>query len=278
VGVIAVGAHRIAHRIHLKWFSNTVHSEHLAQPVEAFVTTLILILGAFVSRWVLGDVGVVFPQWVELQVAGWITLTDSIWTLVTVITLVRLLQFVGLDGRGVLALTILPLMVMGSAQNLEAYLFDKALPHILASGFLFFDTGILPLAIAQLLFGKQPQHRQAAKLGLVPALFNLPETVLTGFPVIFNGALLIPFVLTGITGVTLAYTAMSFYWVNKPLIALSALVPSPLGVFASTLDWRALVLYGLILVINVLIYWPFIVRQESQAQASDIPSDAHGLN
>lgn len=278
VGVIAVGAHRIAHRFHLKWFSNTMHSEHLAQPVEAFVTTLILILGAFVSRWVLGDVGIVFPQWVELQVAGWITLTDSIWTLVTVITLVRLLQFVGLDGRGILALTLLPLMVMASAQNLEAFLFDKALPHILASGFLFFDTGVLPLVIAQLVFGKHPQRRNAAKLGLVPALFNLPETVLTGFPVIFNGALLIPFVLTGVTGVTLAYTAMSFYWVNKPLIALSALVPSPLGVFASTLDWRALVLYGLILIVNTLIYWPFIIRLERQAQASEIHSDANVLN
>jgi PTS system cellobiose-specific IIC component len=278
VGVVAVGAHRLAHRIHLKWFSTTRHSEHLAQPLEAFATTVILILGAFVSRWLLGDAGIVFPHWVEGQVAGWLTLTESIWTLVTVIALVRLFQFIGLDGRGLLALTLLPIMVMASAQNLEAYLYDKALPHILASGFLFFDTGVLPLIIAQLLFGKHPQRRTAAKLGLLPALFNLPETTLTGIPVVFNGTLLLPFMFTGITGITLAYSAMSFFWVNKPLIALSALVPSPLGVVASTLDWRALVLYMFILLINVLIYWPFIVRMERQTQASEVQSDANVLN
>jgi PTS system cellobiose-specific IIC component len=80
------------------------------------------------------------------------------------------------------------------------------------------------------------------------------------------------------TGVTIAYTAMTLFWVNKPLVALSALVPSPLGVFASTLDWRAIVLYLLILGINVLIYWPFILRMNRQSQASAQASDANVLN
>ena len=278
VGVIAVSAHRLAHRLHQRWFSTAQHSEHVAQPLEAFITTLVLVLGAVATRWMLGDVGIVFPQWVQLQLAGWITLTESIWTVVIVITLVRLLQFVGLDGRGFLALTLLPMMVLASAQNLDAYLYDKALPHILATGFLFFDTGVLPLVLAVMIFGKEMSRRNAAKLSLLPALFNLPETALVGLPVVFNGILLIPFVLTGIMGMTLAYTAMTFFWVSKPLVALSALVPSPLGVIASTLDWRALVLYALILGINVLIYWPFIRRLERRSQASSLQADANVLN
>lgn len=278
VGVVTVWAHRLAHRAHVVWFHKVPHSDHLAQPLEAFVTTLVLILGAVAVRWLLGDLGIVFPLWVQQQLAGWLSLTESIWTVVTVIIVVRLLQFVGLDGRGLLAVTLLPMMVMASAQNLDAYLYDKALPHILATGFLFFDTGVLPLVIALWIFGKQQDHRNAAKLSALPALFNLPETALTGIPLVFNGVLLIPFVLTGITGITLAYTAMTFFWVNKPLVALSALVPSPLGVLATTLDWRAVVLYGVIVLINVLIYWPFIHRLNRRTQASQLQADANVLN
>ena len=278
VGLITISAHRLAHAVRIRWASTSSMDEHLAQPLEAALTTLGLVVLAILSRWVLGDIGIVAPQWISTQLAGVLSLTESIWTVVLVITLARLLQFIGLDSRGFLSLTLLPMMVIASAQNLDAYLYDKALPHILATGFLFFDTGVLPLVIALGVFGKQPHHRQAAKLSALPALFNLPETALTGIPLVFNGALLIPFMLTGITGVTLTYTAMTLYWVNKPLIALSALIPSPIGVFASTLDWRALVLYAGILAINVLMYWPFVVRLERQTQASALQADANVVN
>jgi cellobiose PTS system EIIC component len=278
VGYVTVGIHRLAQVLRVKLMSNARLDDHLAQPLEAMLTTLTLVILAILSRWALGDIGIVFPQWITSQMAGVLTMTESIWTVVFVITLARLLQFIGLDSRGFLSLTLLPMMVIASAQNLDAYLYDKALPHILATGFLFFDTGVLPLVIALGVFGKMPHHRHAAKLSVLPALFNLPETALTGIPLVFNGILLIPFILTGITGVTLAYTAMTFFWVNKPLIALSALVPSPIGVFASTLDWRSVVLYVGILMINVLIYWPFVVRLERQSQASALQADANVLN
>jgi cellobiose PTS system EIIC component len=278
VGYVTVGMHRLAQVLRVKLMSNARLDDHLAQPLEAMLTTLTLVILAILSRWALGDIGIVFPQWITSQMAGVLTMTESIWTVVLVITLARLLQFIGLDSRGFLSLTLLPMMVIASAQNLDAYLYDKALPHILATGFLFFDTGVLPLVIALGVFGKMPHHRHAAKLSALPALFNLPETALTGIPLVFNGILLIPFILTGITGVTLAYTAMTFFWVNKPLIALSALVPSPIGVFASTLDWRSVVLYVGILMINVLIYWPFVVRLERQSQASALQADANVLN
>jgi PTS system cellobiose-specific IIC component len=278
VGYMTFGAHRLAQSIRIKLTAHSSLDEPLAQPLEALITTLVLVVLAIVSRWILGDAGIVFPHWIQTQLAGILSVNESIWTVVIVITLARLLQFIGLDARGFLSLTLLPMMVMGSAQNLDAYLYDKALPHIVATGFLFFDTGVLPLVIALGVFGKLPQHRRAAKLSVVPAIFNLPETALTGIPLVFNGVLLIPFIVTGITGITLAYTAMTFYWVNKPLVALSALVPSPLGVFATTLDWRALVLYAGIVLINVLIYWPFIVRLENQRQASALQADANVLN
>lgn len=278
VGLITISVHRLAQAIRLKWASTSSLDEHVVQPLEAVLTTVSLVILAILSRWALGDVGIVFPQWISTQLAGVLSLTASIWTVVFVITVARLLQFIGLDSRGFLSLTLLPMMVIASAQNLDAYLYDKALPNILATGFLFFDTGVLPLVIALGVFGKNPKHRSAAKLSALPALFNLPETALTGIPLIFNGALLLPYILTGITGITLTYTAMTLYWVNKPLIALSALVPSPIGVLASTLDWRALVVYAGILGINVLIYWPFVVRLERQTQASALQTDANVVN
>jgi PTS system cellobiose-specific IIC component len=278
VGILTVGAHRLAHQLRIKVRVNASLSESLMQPLEAVMTTVVLVILAILSRWILGDAGLVFPQWLSQQLAGLLTLSASIWTVVLVILVARCLQFVGLDAQGWISLTLLPILVVGSAQNLDAFLYDKALPNILATGFLFFDTGVLPLLIALWVFGKDPDHRRAAKLGIVPAVFNLPETALVGLPLVFNGALLIPFLVTGITGVTISYTAMTLFWVNKPLMALSALVPSPLGVFASTLDWRALVLYSAILGLNVLIYWPFIRRMNRQSQASTPSSDANVLN
>lgn len=278
VGIVTVSAHRWAHQLRSKLRVNAPLNESLMQPLEAVTTTVVLVILAIGSRWILGNAGLVFPQWVSQQLAGLVTMGASIWTVVLVILVARCLQFIGLDAQGWISLTLLPILVVGSAQNLDAFLYDKALPNILATGFLFFDTGVLPLMIALWAFGKDPNHRRAAKLGIVPAVFNLPETALVGIPLVFNGALVIPFIVTGMTGVTIAYTAMTLFWVNKPLVALSALVPSPLGVFASTLDWRAIVLYLLILGINVLIYWPFILRMNRQSQASTQSSDANVLN
>jgi PTS system cellobiose-specific IIC component len=51
---------------------------------------------------------------------------------------------------------------------------------------------------------------------------------------------------------------MSWGIVGKTFAVFSWQMPAPIGAFLSTLDWRALVLVFVLIVLNGIIYYPFL--------------------
>ena len=58
----------------------------------------------------------------------------------------------------------------------------------------------LALLIATFIWGRWRPSREVAKLGILPALFNINEPVIYGYPIVFNIPLMVPFVLNTIIG------------------------------------------------------------------------------
>lgn len=266
LGIVVVEFNRISVRVLDKLKARSKNPQRLSLPIESTLSSLIIIMFALITRYFLQQSDVLFPDLIFNALTPLLKSSNTIWFVLIVIFLSKLLWFIGINGNTLILMSLTPMMVMFSASNLFAYQNDQALPYIFATGFLFFEFGVLPLATAILLFSKNKAHKSSAKLGLIPALFNFQETVVAGLPLTFNGLYLIPFILSSVVSLSGAYLAMVNFWVNKPLFVFSEALPGFLGAFLSTVDWKALVLWIALYVVCTLIYWPFI-RYSNQLEA-----------
>ena len=62
---------------------------------------------------------------------------------------------------------------------------------------------------------KSQQLKVLGKAAILPGLFNINEPVIFGAPIVYNPYLIIPFIVTPLINVTIAYFATSFGFVAK---------------------------------------------------------------
>ena len=121
----------------------------------------------------------------------------------------------------------------------------------------------LALLIATFIWGKWRPSREVAKLGILPAIFNINEPVIYGYPIVFNIPLMVPFVLNTIIGILVGYFATVIGLVNPTCIQVPWTTPIIASGFLSTGgDWRAAVLQVVLLALFVIIYLPFMKASE----------------
>lgn len=265
LGIFVVECHRFSLFVFEKIKTKLKPKEGISIPIESTLISFLIILLALIGRYFLVKNELLLPDLIFNALVPWLKSSNSLWFVLGVIVLSKLLWFIGINGNSLISLSLFPMMVMFNAENLIAFQHDKALPYLFTTGFLFFELGILPLATAILLFSKNKTQRNHAKLGFLPAVFNFQETMIAGLPLTFNGLYLIPFILSSIVTLGIATLAMSMFWVNKPLFVLSPTLPGFLGSFLSTVDWRALVLWFVCYILATLTYWPFIKISNKQS-------------
>ena len=165
-----------------------------------------------------------------------------------------------------------PVLLINMNKNMAAYAASQHIPYIINN--VFRDTfGMLGgtgsticLLIATLLFSKSRASRDITKLSFVPSLFNINEPVIFGYPIVFNFALIIPFVLMPGLGISIAYFFTAIGWMNRVVVMVPWTTPPLLNSYLATGgDWRAPVIQGFTLILGVLIYWPFLKISERVA-------------
>lgn len=67
---------------------------------------------------------------------------------------------------------------------------------------------------------------------------------------------------------------MSWGIVGKTFAVFSWQMPAPIGAFLSTMDWRAVVLVFVLILLNGLMYYPFLKVYEKNLVALEADSDA----
>ena len=122
----------------------------------------------------------------------------------------------------------------------------------------------LALLIATFIWGKWKPSREIAKLGILPAIFNINEPVIYGYPIVFNIPLMVPFVLNTIIGILVGYFATVMGLVNPTCIQVPWTTPIiASGLLSTGMDWRAAVLQVILLAIFVVVYLPFMKASEA---------------
>ena len=138
-------------------------------------------------------------------------------------------------------------------------------------------TFVLPFL---LLRARTTSLRAIAKVGLVPALFNINEPLIFGVPVVMNAVLAIPFILAPTVALTLTVLATHFGLVPVPSLVVPWTLPGPAGAFLATHgSWQAALLSCINIALAALIYWPFVhaldrkmVEQETPVEAESAPA------
>lgn len=172
-----------------------------------------------------------------------------------------------------------PIWLANLTENAAAHKAGQELPHIFTS--VFMDNFVfiggsgatigLVLALAWLA-RRQKASKQAKVLSpitLLPALFNINEPTMFGLPVVLNILTVIPFVLAPALNLVVAYVAFATGIVPGTYADPGWTMPPIISGFLATGSWQASILQALLIVLDILLYLPFVMSVERRWQASE---------
>jgi PTS system cellobiose-specific IIC component len=253
-------------------------SDHAPEAaIRAFegLTPTVMTLGLLFV--VTGVLGVDLHAGMSRLVGPMIHAGDSFTAIVVIVLIDSLLWLIGVHPVAVLALAK-PVWLEMYRRNADAVASGLAPPHIgTKETFLWFiwigGSGLtLPLA-ALLWRARSQQLRSVARVGLVPAIFNINDAYLFGVPIVLSGALAVPFVLAPLAAAVSTVVALKSGWVTPPFRDILWTLPGPVGAVLSTNDWRAAVLCCFNLLMAAAIYYPFVRRYDRRLAARELETD-----
>ena len=189
------------------------------------------------------------------------------WAVVFIYTLANLLFCVGIHQSTISGATVEPILTMLIVDNMATYAAGGTIPadhymnmQIINSFALMGGSGCtFMLLLDTFLFSKSKTSKTVAKMAILPGLFNINEPVIYGYPIVYNIALMIPFVvipdlfIIGTYGLTCA-------GIISPCIAQVPWTTPPVlsALLATGFDWRAAVWQVVEILLGMAIYLPFM--------------------
>jgi len=157
----------------------------------------------------------------------------------------------------------------GLSLNAAAHAAGETLPRIFTTPFWVYFVAIggcgSCLALAFLLVrSKSKQLNTVGKVGILPSFFGISEPIIFGVPLMLNPIFFIPFLLTSTLNCAIAYICTSVGIIGKTFAMLSWQMPSIFGAFLSTMDVKALILIIVLIIIDLIVYYPFFKAYEKQ--------------
>lgn len=203
-------------------------------------------------------------------------LTTSLPGFLVLCMFTNLLFFFGIHAGGIINPILEPPLLVAMQQNVEAFANHQDIPNIIVLPFrdLYGHLGgtgsTIALLIVIFMLSKRKEHKQFAKMVIPTSIFNINEPIVFGFPILFNPFMLIPFVFGPLLLFTIAYFATAVGLVS-PIVAYVPWSVPPLinGYLASGGDIRNVILQLILIVIQVLIYIPFLKLYERSMDIMD---------
>lgn len=221
------------------------------------------------------NLGTSFMEWIykviQTPLQG---MTDSIWGAIALATIPPVLWWFGIHGTSIVSGVMIGLLTANMLEN-QAILAAKGTLSLANGANIvtqqFMDnfiivggTGVtLCLSIAMLIAGRSNHVRGLAKLAIGPGVFNINEPVIFGLPIVFNPIMLIPFIAVPLATALITYTSIAIGFMH-PFTGI--LVPWTTPIIISgflVAGWQGAIVQIIILVTGVLIYIPFMKKQDN---------------
>lgn len=233
----------------------------VARSFEALTPTAIVLFAvATLTMWIGVDVHAIMMNLVKPLINA----TDTLPSVILICLLGMFFWAFGIHGWSIVGSLARPLWLTLLDNNTAAYAAQEVIPHIGAEPFYqwFIMIGgsgcTIGLAILFFLRAKSSYGKALGKTAFIPCIFNINEPMIFGAPIVLNPMLIIPFIITPVLCATIAWFATSMGLVNHVVSLAPWTLPGPIGAYLATgADWRAAVLNILLIILSVVIYWPF---------------------
>ncbi|WP_332646952.1 PTS sugar transporter subunit IIC [Lysinibacillus sp. 54212] len=210
-------------------------------------------------------------------------LTNS-WTAALILAFIpAFLWTLGVHGANIIDPFMQTINADAIAKNVAALEAGNAAPYIVNKPFFdaFVNMGgsgtTIALIIAIFIIArKNKQYSTVGKLSAAPGLFNINEPLLFGLPIVLNPILLIPFILTPMVNVSIAYFATKWGMVPAATVVAPWTTPPIINGFLVTQSWKGAVLSLVLIVVAVLIYLPFIAMANRVTKPNPTEQAADG--
>lgn len=184
--------------------------------------------------------------------------------------------FVGIHGPSIVEPAIAAILYANIDTNLQLMLAGQHADKILTSGTQMFivtlggtgATFIVPFMFMWLC--KSKRNRAIGRASVVPTFFGVNEPILFGAPLVLNPVFFVPFILAPIVNVWLFKFFVDTLGMNSFSATLPWTTPGPLGIVLGTnLQVLAFVLAFVLIVVDGLIYYPFLKVYDEQILAEE---------
>lgn len=200
-------------------------------------------------------------------------LTNS-WTAALILAFIpSFLWTLGVHGANIIDPFMQTINADAIAKNIAALEAGEVAPYIVNKPFFdaFVNMGgsgtTIALVIAIFIFArKNKQYNTVGKLSAAPGLFNINEPLLFGLPIVLNPILFIPFILTPMVNVSVAYFATKIGLVPAATVVAPWTTPPIINGFLVTQSWQGAVLSLVLIILSVCIYLPFIAMANRVAK------------
>lgn len=206
-------------------------------------------------------------------------LTGSLPGAIGIAFFISFLWWFGVHGQSVVNGVVTALLLSNLDANKALLAADKLSlengAHIVTQQFLdsfliMSGSGItFGIVFAMLFTAKSKQYKALGKVAAFPALFNVNEPVVFGFPIVMNPVMFLPFVLVPILAAFIVYGAISIGFM-QPFSGVTLPWSTPAIISGFMVGgWQGAVVQIIILAVSTIVYFPFFKIQDRIAYESE---------
>ena len=207
-------------------------------------------------------------------------LTGSLYGAIGIAFFISFLWWFGVHGQSVVNGIVTALLLSNLDANKALLAADKLSlengAHIVTQQFLdsfliLSGSGItFGLVFAMLFAAKSKQYKALGKVAAFPALFNVNEPIVFGFPIVLNPVMFLPFILVPIIAALVVYASIAIGFM-QPFSGVTLPWSTPAIISGFTVaGWQGAVIQIVILVLSTLIYFPFFKIQDRIAYNAEL--------
>lgn len=256
-------------------------SKQFEAMIPAFVVFLLSMLVYIFSKVTTGGTFIeMIYDIIQVPLQG---LTGSLYGAIGIAFFISFLWWFGVHGQSVVNGIVTALLL----SNLDA---NKALltagklsldngAHIVTQQFLdsfliLSGSGItFGLVVAMMFAAKSKQYKALGKVAAFPALFNVNEPVVFGFPIVMNPIMFIPFILVPILAALIVYGSIAFGFM-QPFSGVTLPWSTPAIISGFMVGgWQGVVVQIIVLTVSTVVYFPFFKIQDNIAYQNERDSE-----
>ncbi|MGO0305756.1 PTS sugar transporter subunit IIC [Endozoicomonas acroporae] len=265
----------------LKKYNITIRMPEQVPPaIAASFALLVPVLAIFVtlyplSLFVQSGFDMQIPDAVMTIFKPLVSASNSLPAIIGALLLCQLLWFAGIHGANIVVGILSPIFLANISANAAAYAAGETIPNLFTQPFwdfyIFIGGAGATLSLVILMsFSKTAHLRSVGRMSFLPGAFQINEPVMFGAPVVMNPTLFIPFVMAPVVNAIIAYVAVNTGIVDKAIAVTPWTAPALIGAaWGAGWAFKASILTAVLMVIDLMIYYPFFKAYEKQVMAQE---------